>query len=209
MKTLLIDDHALLRETLAAVMGQTWPKLVVLQAGSLAEACALCDAHPDLRLVLLDLGLPDASGMGSLLALRERAPQARHVVVSADDRPQTVLDAIDAGAVGFIPKTSEFSVMVDALDRVLQGGVYLPPSAMFQPALPDPDPDDAPALSPRQLVVLGLLVDGHSNKAICRQLDLSASTVKTHVETIFRRLAVNSRSQAVMAVARLGLRLPA
>lgn len=207
MKTLLVDDHTLLRETLAAVMAQTWPALQVLQSGSLADACRQCDAHPDLRLVLVDLGLPDAQGLVSLTSLRQRAPNARHVVVSADDRAQTVLDAIEAGAVGFIPKTSEFSVMVNALDRVLQGGVYLPPSAMPQPG--KPDPADAPALSPRQLAVLGLLVDGHSNKAICRLLDLSASTVKTHLEIIFRRLAVSSRTQAVMAVARLGLRLPA
>lgn len=207
MKTLLIDDHTLLRETLAAVMGQTWPTLEALQAGSLSEACALSDAHPDLRLVLLDLGLPDASGMSSLITLRERAPQARLVVMSADDRRQTVLDAIEAGAAGFIPKTSEFRVMVDALDQVLQGGVYLPPSAMLQP---DPSAHDvALVLSPRQLAVLSLLVEGHSNKAICRHLDLSASTVKTHLGIIFRRLGVSSRTQAVMAVARLGLRLPA
>lgn len=207
MKTLLVDDHALLRETLAVVMAQTWPALQVLQAGSLAQACAQCDAHPDLRLLLVDLGLPDAEGLQSLSALRERAPHARLVVVSADDRPQTVLNAIDAGAVGFIPKTSEFRAMVDAIDRVLQGGVYLPPSALFHSGADASD--EAPALSPRQLAVLGLLVEGHSNKAICRALDLSASTVKTHLETIYRRLAINSRSQAVMAVARLGLRLPA
>lgn len=207
MKTLLVDDHALLRDTLATVMAHTWPAQQVLQAGSLAEACRLCDEHPDLRLVLVDLGLPDAQGLDSLTTLRQQAPGARHVVVSADDRLQTVLAAIEAGAVGFIPKTSEFQTMVDALDRVLQGGVYLPPSAMLQQDMPFPD--DAPALSPRQLAVLGLLVDGHSNKAICRLLDLSASTVKTHLEIIFRRLAVRTRTQAVVAVARLGLRLPA
>lgn len=110
MKTLLIDDHALLRGALAAVMGQTWPAFDVLQAGNLADACTLCDGHPDLGLLLIDLGLPAAVGISSLTTLRARAPQARQVVVSADDRPQTVLDAIEAGAVGFIPKTSEFRV---------------------------------------------------------------------------------------------------
>ena len=205
MKTLLVDDHALLRETLAAVMVQIWPSLQVLQASSLAQACTLCDEHPDLRLVLLDLGLPDAQGLHSLTTLRERAPDARHVVLSADDRPQTVLAAIDAGAVGFIPKTSEFRVMAEALERVLQGGVYLPASAT---ALAD-TPADVPVLSPRQLSVLALLVKGQSNKGISRTLDLSASTVKTHLEAVFRRLGVNSRTQAVVAVARLGLRLPA
>jgi len=107
--------------------------------------------------------------------------------------------------VGFIPKTSEFQVMTAALDQVLQGGVYLPASATAQPVVPA----DTPALSPRQLAVLGLLVQGQSNKGISRALDLSASTVKTHLEAVFLRLGVNSRTQAVVAVARLGLRLPA
>lgn len=205
MKTLLVDDHALLRDTLATVMLQAWPALRLLQAGSLAQACSLCAEHADLQLVLVDLGLPDAQGLSSLTTLRALVPAARHVVLSADDRPQTVLAAIDAGAVGFIPKTSEFRVLVEAFERVLQGGVYLPASAVH----PARTPADAPDLSPRQLAVLGLLVQGQSNKLISRSLDLSASTVKTHLEVVFRRLGVNSRTQAVVAVARLGWRLPA
>lgn len=145
MKTLLVDDHVLLRETLAAVMLQIWPALQLLQASTLAEACAVCQDHPDLQLVLVDRGLPDAQGLSSLTTLREHAPDAHHVVLSADDRPQTVLAAIDAGAVGFIPRTSEFRVLTDALERVLQGGVYLPASTMAQAD----SPDDTPALSPR------------------------------------------------------------
>ena len=206
MKTLLVDDHTLLRQTLAVVIGQTWPTLQLLEAGSLSEACRQCAAHPDLSLVLLDLGLPDAQGLQGLALLRERAPQARLVVVSAQDQPQMVLDAIEAGAAGFIPKTTEFRVMVNALDLVLQGGVYLPPGMATAPLLtPAPDGLD---LSPRQLHVLGLLMAGHSNKSIARQLDLALSTVKTHLEAVFQRLGVNSRTQAVLMVARLGLRLP-
>lgn len=206
MKTLLVDDHTLLRQTLAVVVGQTWPTLQLLEAGSLAEACRQCATHPDLSLVLLDLGLPDAQGLQGLALLRERAPQARLVVVSAQDQPQLVLDAIEAGAAGFIPKTTEFRVMIDALDLVLQGGVYLPPGLAGAPLQTQaPDPLD---LSPRQLHVLGLLMAGHSNKSIARQLDLALSTVKTHLEAVFLRLGVNSRTQAVVMVARLGLRLP-
>lgn len=207
MKTLLVDDHPLLREALALVMAEIWPSLQVLQAGNLAEACTQCAAHPDLQLLLIDLGLPDAQGLSGLTTLRQRAPDARHVVVSADDRPETVLAAIEAGAVGFIPKTSEFQVMINALDQLMQGAVFLPATATL--SMP-PTPSAAPtALSPRQMAVLALLVKGHSNKAISRALDLSASTVKTHLEIIFQRLAVKSRTQAVVAVARLGLRLPA
>lgn len=207
MKTLQLDDHTLLREALALVMAEIWPNLQVLQAGNLADACALCDGHPDLQLVLVDLGLPDAQGLSGLTTLRQRAAGARHVVVSADDRRETVLAAIEAGAVGFIPKTSEFRMMVDALDQVMQGAVFLPATATLAP--PSAAIADPAALSPRQMAVLALLVKGHSNKAISRALDLSASTVKTHLEIIFQRLAVNSRTQAVVAVARLGLRLPA
>lgn len=209
MKILLVDDHALLRQSLAVVISQTWYGLQVLEAGTLAQACSLADEHPDLSLVLLDLGLPDAQGLHGLTVLRGRAPQARLVVVSAQDQPQTVLDALDAGAAGFIPKTTEFHVMADALDLVLQGGVYLPPGL---PEAPGPAVTTVTLerldLSPRQLHVLGLLMAGHSNKSIARQLDLALSTVKTHLEAVFQRLGVNSRTQAVMVVARLGLKLP-
>ena len=87
LKLLLVDDHALLREALALLLAHTWPGVQVLQAGSLAQACTLVDDHADLRLVLLDLGLPDAQGLQSLQALHARAPWARHVVLSAQDQP--------------------------------------------------------------------------------------------------------------------------
>jgi len=208
-KLLLVDDHALLREALALLLEHTWPGVQVLQAGNLAQACTLVVDHGDLRLVLLDLGLPDAQGLQSLQVLQARAPWARHVVMSAQDQPALVLQAVDAGAVGYIPKTADLRQMQGALQRVLDGGIYLPPSV----PMPAMAADMAPAggqqgLTPRQREVLSLLIDGHSNKTICRQLDLSASTVKTHLEAIFRQLGVRSRTQAVLAAARLDLRLP-
>jgi DNA-binding NarL/FixJ family response regulator len=216
MKTLLVDDHALLRETLATVISLTWPSLQLLQAGSLAEARDQCDTHPDLQLVLLDLGLPDAQGLQSLQELQTHAPQARHVVLSAHDQPAVVLQAIDAGAAGFVSKTADLAQMKAALRRVLEGGIHLPPGL----ELPDPEPTAEPsagpisgavveaALTQRQREVLGLLVDGLPNKSISRRLGLSGSTVKTHMEAIYRHLGVHSRSQAVVAAARLGLHLP-
>lgn len=204
MKTLLVDDHALLREALGMLLQQAMPGLHLLQASDLASACSLMDSHPDLRLVLVDLGLPDAQGMHSLQVLRARAPWARHVVLSAQDQSTLVLQAIDAGAVGFIPKTADVRQMLAALQRVLDGGIYLPPG-VDPVAIPPPQ---HLGLTPRQREVLALLVDGHPNKTICRQLGLSASTVKTHLEAIFRQLGVHSRTQAVLVAARLQLRLP-
>ena len=164
----------------------------------------------DIELVLLDLALPDSSGMSGLKRLREQAPEVTVVVLSADETPETVLAAIEAGAAGFIPKTARLGVMQAALRVVLDGGVYLPEAVLTRSAAPVPPPDEAGdslGLSPRQLDVLKLLIEGKPNKLICRELDLSESTVKTHLAAIFRRLNANSRTQAVVAAARLGLRL--
>lgn len=208
MKLLLVDDHALLREALSLLLTATWPGLQVLQAGSLAEACVLADAHPDLRLVLLDLGLPDAQGLHSLQVLRARAPGARHVVLSAQDQPALVLQAIDAGAAGFVPKTAHLAQMQAALRVVLDGGIHLPAGLAPPNPAPAAGPGDEPLLTARQREVLGLLVDGLPNKTISRRLGLSGSTVKTHMEAIYRQLGVHSRAQAVVMAARLGLHLP-
>jgi DNA-binding NarL/FixJ family response regulator len=221
MKLLLIDDHALFRDGLSLLIAHrlTLPGtcLEVLQAGDLGEAAELYRQHPDLGLALLDLGLPDQQGLGTLHQWRELAPGVPVVVLSADDRPDTIISAIDAGASGFIPKTVQTRVMQEALSRVLSGGVYLPnlPSVHPLPDRPEWLDDDLPELgaldsmgfSGRQLDVLRLLVEGKSNKEICRLLTLSESTVKTHLGAIFRKLGVGSRTQAVVAVAKAGVSL--
>lgn len=210
MKVLLIDDHALFRDALSLLITQRLPGLALLQAGSMNEALQVLQATPDVTLALLDLGLPDSQGLDSLARLREAAPLVTAVVLSADARRQTIIAAIEAGAAGFIPKTAQGSVLDDALRLVLDGGVYVPREALDTPDAPRTGPSQAPAaldLSPRQRDVLRLLIEGKSNKLISRELDLAESTVKTHLGAIFRRLEVNSRTKAVLAVARLGLRL--
>jgi DNA-binding NarL/FixJ family response regulator len=206
MKTLLIDDHPLFREGLALLMAHAFPDLHIQQAGSIGQAIERLRSDPGIRLALLDLGLPDSTGTQSLRRLREAAPELTVVVLSADETPETVLGAIDEGAAGFIPKTSQPGAMRSALATVFAGGVYLPPQMLGLRA-DAPPAEAALGLSPRQLDVLRLLIDGKPNKVICRELELSESTVKTHLAAIFRRLDVNSRTQAVVAAARLGLRL--
>lgn len=211
MKTLLIDDHTLFREGMAMLVTQAFPTLQLFQAGDLQEAMTCITSEADITLALLDLGLPDSSGLQGLVRLRTAAPQVMVVVLSANESRDTVLAAIDAGAAGFIPKTSRLSTMQAALRVVLDGGVYLPESVLRdEPFTPHVIPDDASlalGLSPRQLDVLKLLIEGKPNKLICRDLELSESTVKTHLAAIFRKLDANSRTQAVVAAARLGLRL--
>ncbi len=214
MRTLLVDDHALFREGLALLITHSFPAMQLTQAGTLAEALARLTHGDGVELVLLDLTLPDSQGLDGLTRVREAAPATTVVVLSADDAPDTVLAAIDFGAAGFIPKTANAAAMREALQVVMGGGVALPsavtlgtaPEAVATAAL---GAESLQGLSPRQLDVLHLLIRGRPNKLICRELALSESTVKTHLGAIFRKLEVNTRTQAVVAAARLGLRFGA
>ncbi len=218
MKVLLVDDHALLRDGIALLMANEFPDLDLLQAGTLAEARKAIAQHDDIRLVLLDLTLPDGNGLAELPWLAEAAPEARLVALSADESKETVLGAIAAGASGYVPKRVQSGAMLEALRTVLDGGVYLPDAALERRVAPRPGspawvpralgPEDL-GFSPRQADVLRMLIDGKPNKTISRELEMSESTVKTHLAAIFRKLDANSRTQAVVAAARLGLRLGA
>lgn len=213
-RALLVDDHPLFREGLALLLAHEFPRWQVLQAGSLAQALdclAADDADPEaaggpITLVMLDLSLPDAAGLDGLIHLRARDPRPRYVMLSASEDPDLILGAIDHGASGFVPKTSQTGAMLAAMRTVLDGGVFLPAGFSQAPVAPR-EATDALGISPRQAQVLRLLIEGRSNKAICQVLDISESTVKTHLEALYRRLEVTSRTQAVVAAARLGLRL--
>lgn len=212
MKVLLIDDHALFRDALTLMLQARLGGLELLHAGHLAEALRAQREHADIRLALLDLALPDSSGIAGLQRWREQAAEVPVVVLSADDRPETVLAAIDAGAAGFIPKTAQGRVLEDALRAVFDGRAFVPPRtygtlAELNGGAPRGVDADRLDLSPRQLEVLRLLIEGKTNKMICRDLALSESTVKTHLAAIFRRLGAETRTQAVVAAARLGLQL--
>lgn len=215
MKALLVDDHALFRDGIAFLMAQRFPEVELLDAADIHAGIAALQAEPGIELVLLDLGLPGSQGLGSLQQLLPHAQERPVVVMSADERPETILAAIDQGAAGFVPKTARLAEIEGALRVVLDGGTYLP-SGMYRSLAPprpaEPGTADDPAgrldalgLSPRQIDVLRLLVMGHSTKLISRELDLAESTIKTHLLALFRKLAVNSRTQAIVAAARLGI----
>ncbi|MBB4845414.1 DNA-binding NarL/FixJ family response regulator [Paucibacter oligotrophus] len=205
LKILLVDDHLLLAEALASLIEARFPEVELWHAASLGQALAQLDEDKDesLDLVLLDLGLPDASGLQALQRIRAQAPGLRLVVLSADDRAETVQAAIELGASGFVPKQASSQQLLQALVETLQGGINLPAN-LLATAPPMAGP---PELTPRQHDVLQLLLQGRSNKLICRQLGLSESSVKTHLEAVYRRLGVSSRTQAVVQAARLGLKL--
>ena len=215
MKLLLVEPQALYREGLALLITQGCPELELLQAGDLAEALAQIERHGDIELMLLDLELPDAEGARRIQQIRERAPGMTVIVLSGDTAAETLLEALQAGAAGFIPKTAPAGFMQSHLRRILDGRaggapVLSPPRPAEVEAANDPGPTPADGLTdltPRQRDVLRLLIEGKTNKLICRELALSESTVKTHLASIFRRLGATSRTQAVVAAARMGLQL--
>jgi DNA-binding NarL/FixJ family response regulator len=215
MKILLVDDHTLFREGMRLVLSQLDPESEIIEAANCAQAFAAADANPDCDIVLLDLNLPDMPGFAALSVLREKHPHLPVVVLSATDDRGTVLEALDGGAMGFIPKTSSSGVLLGALRLVLAKGVYIPPAVLAAEtagATPGATPKSTKpiraadiGLTDRQMDVLGLIVQGKPNKLICRELGLAEGTVKTHVTAVLRALNVTNRTQAVLAVGRLGL----
>jgi DNA-binding NarL/FixJ family response regulator len=217
MKVLIVDDHALIRDALARVVAGLAADMVVLQATDPQAAFETIEREPDLDLVLLDLALPGMHGLSVLKSLREKHPSVAVVVVSASSDRDNVTRALDHGALGFIPKSSSNEVLASALKLVLAGGIYVPPEVLGrgqgeQPVSPPlVTAHTLPAdigLTQRQAEILALMMKGKSNKLICRDLDLAESTVKNQVTAIMKALNVTSRTQAVLAVNRLGLTLP-
>lgn len=199
---LLVDDHALFVDALGLLMAHRHPGVRLSVAKQLAGALEQLRQEPRISLVLLDLNLPDSRGLDTLAQLREAAPLARVIVLSADDRPETVMAALDGGASGFIPKSADAAALDQALRTVLGGGVHVPPAVVrgAEPAAGT----ELPPLTARQLDVFRCLVAGLPNKLIARELALSDSTVKTHVQAIFDKLGVSSRAQVVLHAARMG-----
>ncbi|MBW8848263.1 MAG: response regulator transcription factor [Burkholderiales bacterium] len=220
MKILLIDDHPLFREGVALLLKPLVDELETWEAGSCEEAFALLEQRGAVDLVLIDLGLPGLSGLEGLGRLRRDHPEVPVVVMSSADDKDTVLAVLDAGAMGFIPKSSTSQIMLGALRLILAHGIYLPPSAFLGGRVLSPT---APAhgfaaptaqgrrpvelgMTPRQADVLHLLLQGKPAKLIGRQLNLSLSTVKAHTSAVLRVLNVTTRTQAVLAASRMNLR---
>ena len=210
MKLLIVDDHAILREGLAAMLRQAGPDTEVLQAGDGAEGVRLAEAHLDLDAVFLDLEMPGVDGMSAVPEFGRRRPELPVIVLSSSEDPQDVRRAMALGALGYVPKSAAPQTLLSALTLVLSGSLYVPPLMLHQAALaggPAREDGSAPrgALTERQHEVLRLLSDGLSNKEIGRALGLSDKTVKAHITTIFKVLNVVNRTQAATAARRAGL----
>ena len=215
MRILIVDDHPLMADAIGLAMSTLDRATEVETAGNLAGAIARAQ-KTTFDLCLLDLGLPDCSDLQALERMREALPHLPVVVVSGSDDTGNVLRALDLGAMGYIPKTSPRDVLLGAVRLVASGGIYVPVQALkSREAGEAPPAASSPAtgriedlgLSARQGEVLGLLLKGLPNKLIARKLDISENTTKIHVSAVLRTLGVSTRTQALIAANRLGLRL--
>jgi DNA-binding NarL/FixJ family response regulator len=228
MKVLLVDDHPLILSALQSMIQSLHTDVQVTAVGSAAAARSALATDGEFDLVLLDLQLGDASGFDVLVEMRRAHPSLPVVVLSASDRASDVIQSIDLGAMGFVPKRASNETLMEALRLVMSGGIYVPqmqlgsegaaasaghgagiPAAERTPYQTAPSFEEL-GLTPRQSDVLMQLLQGKPNKEIARRLGLSVETVKDHVQAVLRTLGVSSRTQAVLAVsqmsqARMGL----
>ena len=183
----------------------------IVEAENCAQAKAV--AGEPFHLVLLDLNMPGMEDLEALDSMRPRFESSPIVVLSGVDDPRLVRRAIEAGAAGFIPKSSTPEVLESAMRLVLADEVYLPAFALRGIAEDEGDAGKAAAgridetLSERQVDVLRKAVQGKANKVIARELGISEGTVKAHLSAAFRALGVRNRTEAVYAAARSGLQL--
>jgi two-component system, NarL family, nitrate/nitrite response regulator NarL len=207
MKLLVVDDHPIVRDGLAALLGQLERDALVLQAGDAEKALALVAAHADLDVVILDIAMPGMNGLRALAEFARARPELPVIVISASEDARDVREALAKGALGYVPKSASQNALLSAVRLVLNGEVYVPPLILGAPtAVRSSDRRPGrPALTHRQVDVLRRLSDGQSNKAIALELDLSEKTVKAHVTAIFRALNVVNRTQAATIGREAGL----
>lgn len=213
LKLLVVEDHALVREGLVRLLAQVEDGVQVAEAADFETALQALDVDGDYDLVLLDLALPGIDGFAGLDVLRRRHPSMPVAVVSAYDDAPTIARVMNLGASGFIPKAYSGEALLSAVREVLDGNIFKPSEqsgARMDDEIPLPPskvaiPPAEIGLTERQSQVLALMVRGLSNRDIAEQLELSEGTVKIHATAVFKTLGVNSRTQALVAVARYGI----
>jgi DNA-binding NarL/FixJ family response regulator len=206
VKILVVDDHALVREGLHQVLQGLDGHVDVFQAGNCEQAFDAARIHPDLDLALLDYHLPDMTGLEALRIFALRHPELPVLMLSGSANVEIMREVLQAGASGFVSKSSLSDELLLAVQRVLEGDVYLPAELQDSSAAAVSSDTTANHLTQRQEWVLRELLDGKSNREISISLNISDQTVKSHVAAILRHFDVENRTQAVVVAARHGYR---
>ncbi len=205
-RLVIADDHPLFRGALREAVTGLFERMDIAEAGTFNEVAELLERGSDVDLVLLDLTMPGVRGFSGLMYLRAQYPGVPVIVVSANDDPAAIRRCMQFGASGFMPKTLGVEAMRGAIARILGGGVWTPPDVDLSAGS---DAETAAlmarmaTLTPQQVRVLMMLSEGLLNKQIAYQLGVSEATVKAHVSAILQKLGVESRTQAVIAAAKI------
>jgi two-component system NarL family response regulator len=200
IRILIADDHSVVREGLVSLVKRKSDMIVVAEASNGREAVELWKEHrPDVT--LLDLRMPELDGVGAIKEIRELDEDAHIVVLTTYDGDEDIYRAIKAGAKAYLLKDTARDALVETVRRVHAGETYLPPQLAAKLA----ERVSGQALSPREVEVLQRMAVGKSNKEIGAELFISEGTVKTHIKSIFSKLDVVSRTEAVATATRRGL----
>jgi DNA-binding NarL/FixJ family response regulator len=210
MKLLVIDDHPVVLEGLAALLRNVGPDATILTARDAKQGFATLDQHADLDVIVLDLNLPGLSGHLAIGEFGRKRPTLPIIVLSSSEDPADVRMALAHGALGYVPKSASQNTLLSAIRLVLEGELYVPPLMMEKVEGGGSDAAAASGaagsrLTERQVEVLAMLSGGLPNKTIATRLNLSEKTVKAHISAIFRALNVVNRTQAASVARDAGL----
>ncbi|MEW6395182.1 MAG: response regulator transcription factor [Pseudomonadota bacterium] len=207
---LIIDDHPLFGEALGNAIRISRPEAKIFETTSISEAMEVLAVEPGIDLALLDLLLPEVVGFSGFLRLRERYPKLPIAIVSSNEDKQTIREALDMGAAGYLPKSTSITELSHAIERLLNGLVTAPRE--FAATGPRDRADATRTLkermeelTPQQVRVLQLITRGLQNREIAVELKLAESTVKAHVTEILRKLKLFSRNKAIIEVGKISM----
>lgn len=215
MQFLLVDDHSLIVQALSMLIKTRYPGSEVFTGACADDARRLVQTHgSNADLLILDLNLPGVTSATSLLEeLVQTNSALKILVLSGIVDQQNIMHVLQLGAAGFVPKALDTEMLTNAIDFVLKGGVYIPTKLLSESQkaglLTDTSNGSGPIvedihLTQRQREVLQTLARGLPIKRICRELDLSEGTVKTHVAAIYRAFGATNRTEALIAARRAG-----
>ena len=207
-KIIIADDHPMFRNALRQALSTGDFQCEIIEAESSDSLRHELRDHHDADLLILDLNMPGVEGFSALAYVQKQFPDLPIIMISANDKPETIMHAKHFGALGFVSKSASIEDIRKGLHTVLLGDTYFP--YQFNEQLYK-TPDNTLAettqqvaeLTPQQLKVLGMIKQGLLNKQIAYDLNISEATVKAHVTAIMRKLGVNNRTQAVMKVAHI------
>ncbi len=211
-KLLVVDDHPIFRQAISGIIETEFKDSVIFQAESIQEAHKIIQEQTDFDLVLLDLNMPSISGLNGLLELRNEYPTIPVVIISAENDKQQILQTISYGAVGFISKSSPVEQITESLTSIFAGNVCLPSdiirTASDKPAAKSNKefeilPEKMQLLTRKELIVLKYLTQGEANKYIAYEMNISETTVKSHVSSILKKLGATNRVKVVVGAANI------